>query len=59
MGAYLTQPKTDKDSTDECSEYLQVGASSMQGWRNSQEVELEMRIESIIRVSINISIVFL
>ncbi|ALC40683.1 CG10417 [Drosophila busckii] len=37
MGAYLTQPKTDKASTDEFSNTLVVGASSMQGWRNSQE----------------------
>ena len=38
MGAYLSQPKTDKESTDEFNNYLTVGASSMQGWRNSQEV---------------------
>ncbi|XP_062136545.1 probable protein phosphatase CG10417 [Drosophila sulfurigaster albostrigata] len=37
MGAYLSQPKTDKASTDESNELLVVGASSMQGWRNSQE----------------------
>ncbi|TMW42700.1 hypothetical protein DOY81_012219 [Sarcophaga bullata] len=37
MGAYLSQPKTDKESTDEFNNYLTVGASSMQGWRNSQE----------------------
>ncbi|XP_075169983.1 putative protein phosphatase CG10417 [Haematobia irritans] len=37
MGAYLSQPKTDKLSTDEINNYLIVGASSMQGWRNSQE----------------------
>ncbi|XP_065366792.1 probable protein phosphatase CG10417 [Calliphora vicina] len=37
MGAYLSQPKTDKVSTDESNNYLSVGASSMQGWRNSQE----------------------
>ncbi|XP_037728570.1 probable protein phosphatase CG10417 isoform X1 [Drosophila subpulchrella] len=37
MGAYLSQPKTDKASTDEFNELLVVGASSMQGWRNSQE----------------------
>ncbi|XP_061401681.1 probable protein phosphatase CG10417 [Musca vetustissima] len=37
MGAYLSQPKTDKFSTDELNEFLIVGASSMQGWRNSQE----------------------
>ncbi|XP_037947246.1 probable protein phosphatase CG10417 [Teleopsis dalmanni] len=37
MGAYLSQPKTDKISTDEGNQLLEVGASSMQGWRNSQE----------------------
>lgn len=39
MGAYLSQPKTDKASTDEFNELLTVGTSSMQGWRNSQEVK--------------------
>lgn len=37
MGAYLSEPKVEKFSTDEMSEFLSVGASSMQGWRNSQE----------------------
>ncbi|KAI9583863.1 probable protein phosphatase CG10417 isoform X1 [Glossina fuscipes] len=37
MGAYLSQPKTEKESTDESNDYLMVGACSMQGWRNSQE----------------------
>ncbi|XP_017050143.1 probable protein phosphatase CG10417 isoform X2 [Drosophila ficusphila] len=37
MGAYLSHPKTDKASTDEFNDFLTVGASSMQGWRNSQE----------------------
>ncbi|KAH8413812.1 hypothetical protein KR222_008726 [Zaprionus bogoriensis] len=37
MGAYLSHPKTDKASTDEFNDMLVVGASSMQGWRNSQE----------------------
>ncbi|KAH8372724.1 hypothetical protein KR009_004045 [Drosophila setifemur] len=37
MGAYLSHPKTDKASTDEFNEWLAFGASSMQGWRNSQE----------------------
>lgn len=38
MGAYLSEPKTDKVSTDESNDILTVGASSMQGWRNNQEV---------------------
>ncbi|XP_031779544.1 probable protein phosphatase CG10417 isoform X2 [Nasonia vitripennis] len=37
MGAYLTQPKTDKVSSDQVGKNLIVGASSMQGWRQSQE----------------------
>ncbi|EDX05809.1 GD10360 [Drosophila simulans] len=37
MGAYLSHPKTDKTSSDQFNELLVVGASSMQGWRNSQE----------------------
>ncbi|KAH8318592.1 hypothetical protein KR059_003707, partial [Drosophila kikkawai] len=37
MGAYLSHPKTDKASTDEFNDFLAVGSSSMQGWRNSQE----------------------
>ncbi|EDV59899.1 probable protein phosphatase CG10417 [Drosophila erecta] len=37
MGAYLSHPKTDKTSTDQFNDLLAVGASSMQGWRNSQE----------------------
>lgn len=38
MGAYLSEPVTEKFSTDETNEYIDVGASSMQGWRISQEV---------------------
>ncbi|XP_054738134.1 probable protein phosphatase CG10417 isoform X1 [Anastrepha obliqua] len=37
MGAYLSEPKTDKVSTDESNDILTIGASSMQGWRNNQE----------------------
>lgn len=38
MGAYLSEPITDKESTDESNDFLTCGASSMQGWRMSQEV---------------------
>lgn len=38
MGAYLSAPLTDKESTDEANKYLSCGASQMQGWRMSQEV---------------------
>lgn len=48
MGAYLSQPKTDKESTDEFNNYLTVGASSMQGWRNSQEVSTLKRLPIVV-----------
>lgn len=38
MGAYLSTPLTEKESTDEINKYLSCGASQMQGWRMSQEV---------------------
>jgi len=40
MGAYLSEPIVDKISCDEKSDKakLSFGASSMQGWRVSQEV---------------------
>lgn len=37
MGAYLSEPIVEKISSDESNEFIQVGASSMQGWRISQE----------------------
>uniref|UniRef100_A0A182MJZ9 protein-serine/threonine phosphatase n=1 Tax=Anopheles culicifacies TaxID=139723 RepID=A0A182MJZ9_9DIPT len=37
MGAYLSEPLTVKDSSDEANEWMAFGASSMQGWRISQE----------------------
>ncbi|GBP24772.1 Probable protein phosphatase CG10417 [Eumeta japonica] len=37
MGAYLSEPVTEKISNDETSEKLEYGASSMQGWRVNQE----------------------
>uniref|UniRef100_A0A182T5A5 protein-serine/threonine phosphatase n=1 Tax=Anopheles maculatus TaxID=74869 RepID=A0A182T5A5_9DIPT len=37
MGAYLSEPLTVKDSSDEANEFMAVGSSSMQGWRISQE----------------------
>lgn len=37
MGSYLAKPITDKISSDEANHRLVVGASSMQGWRVSQE----------------------
>lgn len=38
MGAYLSEPITEKKSTDEENERVRYGVSSMQGWRISQEV---------------------
>uniref|UniRef100_A0A2A4JWY8 protein-serine/threonine phosphatase n=1 Tax=Heliothis virescens TaxID=7102 RepID=A0A2A4JWY8_HELVI len=37
MGAYLSEPVTEKVSSDEANDKLECGASSMQGWRVNQE----------------------
>ncbi|XP_073943864.1 protein phosphatase 1G [Choristoneura fumiferana] len=37
MGAYLSEPVTEKVSSDESNSKLECGASSMQGWRVNQE----------------------
>ncbi|XP_066272215.1 protein phosphatase 1G-like isoform X2 [Branchiostoma lanceolatum] len=37
MGAYLSEPKLDKDSADGSSTRLSYGVSAMQGWRISME----------------------
>uniref|UniRef100_A0A1B0D5N7 protein-serine/threonine phosphatase n=1 Tax=Phlebotomus papatasi TaxID=29031 RepID=A0A1B0D5N7_PHLPP len=37
MGAYLSEPITEKNSCDEENELLACGASCMQGWRINQE----------------------
>ncbi|XP_013180531.1 PREDICTED: probable protein phosphatase CG10417 isoform X1 [Papilio xuthus] len=37
MGAYLSEPVTEKMSSDESNAKLECGASSMQGWRVNQE----------------------
>lgn len=37
MGAYLSEPVTEKFSANETSSHISYGASSMQGWRMSQE----------------------
>ncbi|XP_070161925.1 protein phosphatase 1G [Polyergus mexicanus] len=37
MGAYLSEPITKKESSDEAGKNVAYGASSMQGWRISQE----------------------
>ena len=38
MGAYLSSPITENISDDNSTEKYSYGASSMQGWRVSQEV---------------------
>ena len=38
MGAYLSQPNLYKESVDGEDARISFGASSMQGWRLSQEV---------------------
>lgn len=40
MGSYLSEPVTEKVSSDDSNDKLICGASSMQGWRASQEVTL-------------------
>nr|XP_015838764.1 PREDICTED: probable protein phosphatase 2C 21 [Tribolium castaneum] len=37
MGSYLSEPATEKESTDDTNGKLTYGASSMQGWRMTQE----------------------
>jgi hypothetical protein len=41
MGAYLSEPNINKESFDEQNDFIAYGASSMQGWRLSQEVIFE------------------
>lgn len=38
MGAYLSKPVVEKHSSDESNNILTCAASSMQGWRITQEV---------------------
>ena len=40
MGAYLSEPITNKETQLEENDELRVASSSMQGWRVSQEVSL-------------------
>ena len=42
MGAYLSEPLTTKNSEEFSNDYLASGASSMQGWRVSQEVSFAL-----------------
>ena len=38
MGVYMSKPVTEKESLDLEGKLVKCGASSMQGWRVSQEV---------------------
>lgn len=42
MGSYLNKPKTDKESEDVENDQLMCGVSSMQGWREKQEVSTHL-----------------
>lgn len=46
MGSYLSTPVTKKVSSDEVDDKLKCGASSMQGWRVSQEVCLYFTVKT-------------
>ncbi|KAM7533512.1 hypothetical protein Aperf_G00000121167 [Anoplocephala perfoliata] len=37
MGAYLSKPLTDKESSSDSNQWISYGCSSMQGWRRFQE----------------------
>ena len=41
MGAYLSSPICDKDTIEGSNNRLAFAASSMQGWRMSQEVNID------------------
>ena len=42
MGAYLSSPICDKDTVEDSNDRLAFAASSMQGWRMSQEVSRDL-----------------
>lgn len=44
MGAYLTLPVREKESRDFDGDFLSFGASSMQGWRMTQEVSIVIAV---------------
>lgn len=53
MGAYLSEPKTTKDSSDHEGEGVRCGASSMQGWRISQEVSTGVSYQRLLLIITN------
>ena len=53
MGAYLSEPITNKETAVEENDELRVASSSMQGWRVSQEVStLANKLYKQTRISI-------
>lgn len=51
MGSYLSEPETEKVSSNESSDKLICGVSSMQGWRLTQEV---IRVLNVYIIAINV-----
>lgn len=54
MGAYLSEPVTEKISSDEADGRVECGASSMQGWRVNQEVLFHSPALSFSNINYNI-----
>ena len=57
MGAYLSSPVCDKETIEGSNDRLAFAASSMQGWRMSQEV-ISMTFYFFIRIILSISFFF-
>jgi hypothetical protein len=47
MGAYLSSPICEKDTIQGSNNHLAFAASSMQGWRMSQEVKFSDFLQNI------------
>ena len=46
MGAYLSQPITDKESSDGEDARFKYGTTAMQGWRTNMEVRLRELLDT-------------
>ena len=51
MGAYLSQPITDKDSSDGEDTRFKYGTTAMQGWRTNMEVRSARHPQGILPAS--------
>lgn len=51
MGSYASEPKVDKESLDEYNDRMNCSASSMQGWRVSQEVTKAIVLKNLIQMN--------